>query len=206
MAVGKSPAGAKQTKGERTRQRIVDEALALIDEQGIAAVSQESVARRAGLSQSALRHHFPVKEDMLSAIFGEVFQSFYGVAEHALLKPESSPREKLMQLAANHLDHVLQSSDRVALEAFAYGTRNEAMLAEQSGWYHWLVAHYAALLATIRPELDAVERHSRALAILTLCLGAWISAGQSRPAWPDQSPDETRAALLGQIERLIESA
>lgn len=204
MALGKRPAEARETKGERTRKRIVEEALALVEEQGIAAVSQENVARRAGLSQSALRHHFPVKDDMLGAIFGEAFRSFYIVAERELLKPESAPRDKLMQLIVNHLDYVLTSSDRIALEAFSFSTRNATMLADQSAWYHWLVAHYASLLGAIHPALDAGERNARALAILSLCLGVWISAGKSRPLWPGQSRDETRTALLGQIARLID--
>ncbi|MFM5924659.1 MAG: TetR/AcrR family transcriptional regulator [Novosphingobium sp.] len=192
-----------RSKGERTRHRIIGQALELIEEQGIPALSQEAVARRAGLSQSALRHHFPMKEDMLAAVFAQVFRPFYHQAEQELLRPQTSPREKLMRLIGNHIDYVLHASDRVALESFAHSTRDATLLAEQSGWYAWLVEHYAALLGAIHPTLDEAERKQRGFALLTLSLGAWISAGRSRPSalWP--SPDAARTALLHQAARLI---
>ena len=44
----------KLSKGEATRQRILSAARDLIDEAGIALLSQEAAARRAGISQSSL--------------------------------------------------------------------------------------------------------------------------------------------------------
>lgn len=59
----------RETKGERTRRRIMAEARAMIDEVGIEAISQEAVAQKVGITQSALRHHFPTRESMFDAIF-----------------------------------------------------------------------------------------------------------------------------------------
>ena len=51
------------------------EARAMIDEVGIEAISQEAVAQKVGITQSALRHHFPTRESMFDAIFDHVFHS-----------------------------------------------------------------------------------------------------------------------------------
>ena len=69
MAVLETAVAERETKGERTRRRIMDEARAMIDEVGIDAISQEAVARRVGITQSALRHHFPTRESMFDAIY-----------------------------------------------------------------------------------------------------------------------------------------
>lgn len=180
------------------------EARAMIEELGIEAISQEAVARRVGITQSALRHHFPTKEGMFDAIFDQVFTSFYRSAEQVLLEPSGEPRNRLVRLCVLHLDYVVSESDRVALESFAHYLHNAELLARQSSWYHWIVGHYGALLATIRPDLDEKVRRGRALAILTMCIGAWITIGRSRPAWPGMPEGEARSAILHAIEQLID--
>lgn len=195
----------RERKGERTRRRIMAEARAMIDEIGIDAISQEAVARRVGITQSALRHHFQTRESMFDAIFDHIFSSFYRSAERALLEPGHDPRHRLLMLCKLHLGYAASESDRVALRSFAHYVDNPDLLARQSGWYHWITGHYAALLAAIRPELDDQTRHGRALAILTMSIGAWITIGRSRTAWPDLPGDAASHALMAAIEHLIDT-
>lgn len=120
MARTKAAGIERETKGERTRRRIMDEARAMIDEVGIEAISQEAVARRVGITQSALRHHFPTREALFDAIFDHVFSGFYRSAEAVLLEPGHDPRQRLLKLCDLHLGYVTSESDRVALGSFAH--------------------------------------------------------------------------------------
>jgi len=201
---GKVLGADRETKGERTRRRIIAEARAMIEEMAIEAISQDAVARRAGITQSALRHHFQTKDDLFEALFDDVFSGFYRSAERVLLEPGMDPRQRLMKLCALHLGYILTESDRVALESFAHYLRQPDLLARQSSWYHWIVDHYTTLLGAMRNDLDAPALQSRALAILTLCIGAWITNGRSRPPRPGQPRAETNAALLAAIEHLAD--
>ena len=176
----------------------------MIDEVGIDAISQEAVARRVGITQSALRHHFPTRESMFDAIYDQAFSGFYRSAERVLLEPGNEPRQRLLKLCALHLGYVVTESDRLALGSFAHYLYNPALLARQSSWYHWIAGHYAALLAAIRPDLDAATRQGRALAILTMSIGAWTTIGRSHPQWPDLPGQAAKDALLTAIERLID--
>ncbi|RJT22717.1 TetR/AcrR family transcriptional regulator [Chakrabartia godavariana] len=194
----------RETKGERTRRRIMAEALSMIDEMGMDAISQEAVARRVGITQSALRHHFPTRESMFDAIFDHVFSGFYRSAEKVLLEPGNGPRQRLLKLCTLHLGYAMQESDRVALQSFAHYLYNPDLLSRQSSWYHWIAGHYAALLGGIRPDLDETTRKGRALAILTMSIGAWVTVGRSRPEWPDLPSDAANSALLAAIEQLID--
>lgn len=194
----------RETKGERTRSRIMAEAQAMIDEMGIDTISQDAVAKRVGITQSALRHHFPTRESMFDAIFDHVFSGFYRSAEQILLEPGRDPRQRLVKLCTLHLSYAMRESDRVALQSFAHYLYNPDLLSRQSSWYHWITGHYAALLGAIRPELDETARQARALAILTMSIGAWITVGKSRPSWTALPGDKAKAALLGTIEILID--
>lgn len=176
----------------------------MIDEIGIEAISQDAVARRVGITQSALRHHFPTRESMFDAIFDHVFSGFYRSAEQVLLEAGSEPKQRLMKLCALHIGYAMTESDRVALQSFAHYLYNPELMLRQSSWYHWITGHYAALLGAIRPDLDGATRQGRALAILTMSIGAWVTVGSSRPSWPDLPGEKTKTALLAAIEHLVD--
>ncbi|MDE2434905.1 MAG: TetR/AcrR family transcriptional regulator [Sphingomonadales bacterium] len=205
MARPQALGSERETKGERTRKRIMAEARAMIDEVGIEAISQEAVARRVGITQSALRHHFPTREGMFDAIFDRVFSGFYRSAEQILLEPDLEPRHRLLKLCALHLGYVVRESDRVALGSFAHYLYNPDLLARQSSWYQWIVGHYTALLGVIRPDMDEATRQGRSLAILTMSIGAWITIGRSRPQWTVLAGSGAHDALLAAIEHLIDT-
>ena len=65
------PQPSSLTKGERTRQSIIDAAHTLIVEQGYAGTSMRQISERAGLALGGIYNHFPNKE----AIFVEVIIS-----------------------------------------------------------------------------------------------------------------------------------
>jgi AcrR family transcriptional regulator len=55
------------------RQRILDTARALLDEQGAASLSLREVARRAGVTHQAPYHHFPDRESILAVLVEQGF-------------------------------------------------------------------------------------------------------------------------------------
>lgn len=61
------------TKGERTRQAVLDAAHQLFVEQGYAATSMRQIADKAGLALGGIYNHFPTKE----SIFSEVIVAYH---------------------------------------------------------------------------------------------------------------------------------
>jgi TetR/AcrR family transcriptional regulator, transcriptional repressor for nem operon len=55
-------------KGARTRERIVENAAALIHERGVAGATLEDVKLAAGVSGSQMYHYFPDKDDLVQAV------------------------------------------------------------------------------------------------------------------------------------------
>lgn len=58
----------RQTKGERTKERILHAALELFSEQGFTATSVRDIATRAEMTHAGLLHHFANKDDLLVQI------------------------------------------------------------------------------------------------------------------------------------------
>lgn len=57
--------GPRMSKGERTRQRIIDSATELFSRSGYRAVSLRDIAAHAGITHAGVLHHFPNKEATL---------------------------------------------------------------------------------------------------------------------------------------------
>lgn len=61
-----------------TRERLVEEALALVDEVGVGGFTGREVARRAGVSHGAPRRYFPTLAALLSAVAARGYDTLYG--------------------------------------------------------------------------------------------------------------------------------
>jgi AcrR family transcriptional regulator len=96
-------------KTAAVRRRIVEACVDAFGETGFYGATMKDVAKRAGISHTGLLHHFPNKEDLLTAVLelrdersGEYLQS-----THAL-DPTSNPVETLRGMLAVIVDNELQ--------------------------------------------------------------------------------------------------
>src|SRR5262245_59705708 len=79
------------------RERILDEALTLMSEQGAGSTSMRQLANACGLNVAALYHYFPSKADLLRSVIEE---RQYGMRLQSLTEfdPALPPRERLVAL------------------------------------------------------------------------------------------------------------
>jgi AcrR family transcriptional regulator len=95
------------SKGERTRQQLLDAAYSLFLDQGFAATSMRQIAEQSGLALSGIYNHFPSKE----AIFIEVLlqrHPFHTVFPLLLSAPGETAEEFIRNAAhlmINELGH-----------------------------------------------------------------------------------------------------
>jgi TetR/AcrR family transcriptional regulator, transcriptional repressor for nem operon len=68
-------------KGERTRQRIVEGAAALIYEHGVANTTVDDVRSAAGVSSSQLYHYFRDKDELVRAVIAQQARVVVGTQE-----------------------------------------------------------------------------------------------------------------------------
>ncbi len=192
----------RSLKGEQTARSILRAALTIIDEQGLGAASQEAIAKKAGISQSTLRHYFRTKDELQMAIFTTQYNRHQRGMEKLILGPPEPAGQRIRRMVSSHLDYIISSSDGVAFEHYAFLTRNEQVKEIRDRWYNWLMQHYAALIKQISPALSDEICEDRAFQILTLCLGCWLTLGKSRPGLLNDSSEGLKARVVRQVEKL----
>jgi AcrR family transcriptional regulator len=95
------------------RAALIAAGLAILAEQGAAALTVRAAARRAGVSHNAPYRHFADKEALLAAIAEEGFNELAGALERARLFAGAAPRAQLeetgwayVRFALDHPQHV----------------------------------------------------------------------------------------------------
>lgn len=86
------------TKGERTRDRVIQAAHRLFIEQGYHGTSMRRIAERAGLALGGIYNHFASKEDILAAVMVE--RNPYQDIVPALEAAQGETAEELVRNAA----------------------------------------------------------------------------------------------------------
>ncbi|WP_223838851.1 TetR/AcrR family transcriptional regulator [Nocardiopsis deserti] len=99
-----APTRGPGTEHEQRRREIADAVLAVAAEHGMAAVSQTSVAARAGVSPGRVQHYFPAKHQMIEAAFdrGNALSSARIAAKAG---PDGSPRRLLTTVLTELIPH-----------------------------------------------------------------------------------------------------
>jgi AcrR family transcriptional regulator len=88
---------ATATKGERTREAILDAALKLVSKGGLDGLTIGTLADDTGMSKSGLFAHFGSREELLLAVLNHGQQEFIEVVLNpALKKPRGAPRLRAM--------------------------------------------------------------------------------------------------------------
>jgi len=70
-----TPHEPKQDRSRATRQRLLEATIEALAETGWAAATVAVVAERAGVSRGAAQHHFPTREDLITAALGYMFDT-----------------------------------------------------------------------------------------------------------------------------------
>jgi AcrR family transcriptional regulator len=90
---------AAQTKGERTRERILDIAYESIVEKGFAATSIEELVEAAGITKSGFFYHFRDKNDMARQLFDRFLsedEKIIETLEQRARELSDDPRQSLL--------------------------------------------------------------------------------------------------------------
>ena len=195
---------ARYAKGRKTLQAILNAAYDLIIAEGPTAASQKAIAERANVSQSAVRHYFPTKEDLLVAFFSTGIERVQSLLRSKTAEFADDPRAQLLESARLQYRSVGLVDDIFFFEATAFWRRNPDYSKARDEWYDELNRYYRELITRIHPRWDEIRCADTAFQVLTLILGAWITAGRTRTLQQGSVDHAQTEVLLRGIERLID--
>ena len=146
----RSPRG----EGAQLRGRLIDAAVAVIDESGdLAQVTVRAITRRAGVSPTALYLHFADREELVDTAIDAGFAAFNAAileaAGHA-----SGPRARLLAMGVAYLAF---SERQPALYSVIFGTRPKDRLAAPRPGAVDRRAAFDALVAAVAAARGSAE-------------------------------------------------
>ena len=129
---GRDPVRARRTQADRreeTRRRTLDAAIACLWRDGYSATSTLSVAAEAGLTRSAILHHFPTKTDLILAVAEEVVRRSSAKRRDIVIQEKRGlPRFKALTEASWA---VQQQPEAMTLLEILMASRGDEELAER---------------------------------------------------------------------------
>ena len=168
-------------EGERLRQQLLDATVEVLGEVGDAdKVSVRAIARRAGVSPTALYLHFPDRDALVDAAVDQGFALFNAELAGAAALP-GAPRERLEAMGIAYLTFAAR---RPALYSILFAARRPMLerpeVPRQRG-FDGLVS----LLQQVDPALDADAARPLALMIWSSLHGyAMLRVARPHFDWP----------------------
>ena len=107
--------GLRDAQAKQTRARVLESAVACIDELGIARASSNEIARRAGMTWGAIQHHFGSREDLLLSVIESNFSELESNVRNAAVVGGTT-LERVQALADLLWDYCSDIRFRVSIE------------------------------------------------------------------------------------------
>lgn len=74
-------------KGDQTRERLLQQAIELMQQKGFGAMSVSALLFAAGIKKGTLYYHFPGKDDLGMAVLARVKEKFFALLDEAFAHP-----------------------------------------------------------------------------------------------------------------------
>ncbi|GAA1053426.1 AcrR family transcriptional regulator [Dietzia sp. 2505] len=117
----------KQDRSRLTRERLLGASIDLLATQGWAATTVGAVAAAAGVSRGAAQHHFPTREDLITAALGYMIeQRLDNVRNVGLDLPEPGP-ERTVAVVRLIVQHYTSDVFKAALHVWTAAANDPAL-------------------------------------------------------------------------------
>jgi len=161
--------GKQEQKSERARRTICKATVDCLAELGYAETSINRVVERAGVSKGALQHHFPSKEDLMTATAGYLLER---PLKHADLNLKDASKQDVRTRVLDVWDRLTNTSAYLALLEILIAARTDKVLYARiatnlNEWIHDVDEHflpfYGELAKTDRDDLMLLMTANRCL-------------------------------------------
>lgn len=160
----------RREKSEAMRRRVCDAATAHLAEFGYHRTSVGKIAERAGVSQGALQHHFPTKDDLVATVGDCILTRSVKWFASARLELARGPDAFAEVVRRSWREQFCSEDFAAILEILAASRTNAALLGRiapaLARWRARIDAEIAELLPSTQKtaqELDAILSISRAM-------------------------------------------
>ena len=153
---------------------LLDHALALVREVGLAGLTVRRLAERVGFSEAALYRHFPNKQALLLAMVERLSEErLLGPLRALAARSERPPRERLAAMVEHHLRTVLAVDGLpILILAEAAAAGDEALLARFRLVFGELTRLFDGLVAQLPERPGSPSRRALGVALFGVAAAA----------------------------------
>ena len=170
------------------RRALMDEALKIIRQQGVAALTLRDLARRTGVTHAAPHHHFRDKTALIAALANEGLSMLEQAMAIAEEKSGGSPTERLLAVGRAYIMFAVEHPDYFAImflpEPCEAGFEVTDPSAQQGPWGHLVDGVVACQQAGVAPQGDLLPITIHLWSLVHGLATLWVS-GSLRFAPPE---------------------
>ena len=136
------------TKGERSREHLLEAALRIIAASGAEAVTYRRVAEEAGLTRGAVTYHFTTREQIILHAFRHYIGTVHGQLAAVSLEIDHTGVEGVIEGLVRYLEREFLDPARVLAEyeLILFAARNAEIAREVRAWEDELIARLTSRL------------------------------------------------------------
>jgi AcrR family transcriptional regulator len=145
--------GARSTKGEETRRRILDAARRVLMDEGLERFTTRRVAEVADVSHGMCHYYFVDKNDLVRALIEQARSDWVNPLEQ-LATENGSAEQRIRSVIAWMAEPATVEVMRVHLALFWFALKDDALKEQLAAEYKSWRAHFVALFIELGKEQD----------------------------------------------------
>jgi AcrR family transcriptional regulator len=185
------------------QEEILDRAIELMRESGLAGLTMKKVAERVGFTEPAVYRHFPTKQALLLGIVGRLGQMLLGPIREIAARSDLPAAERLERIVSHHLGLIIETNGLpVLLLMEASVSEDEALVQAMTHVARTYLGIAGSVLGELGLPADAPPPGRMALPFLGL--GAAVAL--QRRLMPDMAlPKEEAQSLVRFLVGCVEA-
>lgn len=187
-------------KGQERLQQIIEEAMMLIETEGLKAFTMRGLARKTDITLAHLQHFFKDRSAVLLAISRVFEQAYKREIERIFDDPARNGREKVDAFLDLHLRHPEQSSLPFSLYSESQ-TSSPGVAGPMMDAQSFAIEKISVALSADMPGVADKELRSRVATMLATLHGMHFFYGRNAETSP--APEGFREACFEHIQRML---
>lgn len=191
-----------QDVGSTRRDEILDRAVELIRENGLAGLTMKRVAERVGFTEPAIYRHFPNKQALLLGVADRLGGLLLGPVREIDARSDLSPIERIERMVAHHIGLICDTDGiPILLIAEATASTEDALLRKMAGF----AGTYLQLIAKNAAEIPLPKGSPPIDQVVLPVLGLAAAVALERRMLPGKHLDREEAVRLARyvVRRLL---
>lgn len=190
----------QQERSRQTRERLLSVTVDMLATKGWSATTVAAVAEAAGVSRGAAQHHFPTREDLVTAVLEQMFDTMSGEAVAYVAELPAAGSERISAVVAKAVEIYTGPQFKAALQVWAAAASDSSLRKQILPLEAKLArAAHKLTVAGLDPEGVRPQAFSLAQATLDLARGLGLADTLTDDA-------KRRAQVVGTWTQQLKSA